>query len=59
MAAIDNLKTAVQGLQTEVAADLTALQNLPNNDEAIQAAADAINAETTKLVTARAALTQA
>lgn len=57
MAAIDNLKTAVTGLQSEVALDLAALQNLPSNDTAIQAAADAVNAETAKLVAARATLT--
>lgn len=59
MAAIDNLKTAVTGLQSEVALDLAALQNLPSNDTAIQAAADAVNAETAKLVAARATLTPA
>lgn len=52
MAAIDNLTQAVNGLTAkvgEVQVAITALKAVPNNDEAIQAAADAIVKATSDL----------
>lgn len=52
MAAIDNLNTAVSGLQTTVTAvqnAIVALKAVPNNDVAIQTAADNIAAATSTL----------
>jgi len=58
MDALTNLNNAVTALTNEVTADLAALQTVPTS-ATIQAAADAINAQTAKLAAARATLTPA
>lgn len=52
MTALENLQSAIAGLNTttqSVVTKIAELKNVPNNDAAIQSAADSISAATTAL----------
>lgn len=56
MTATEKLVASINALKAEVALDLAALQNLPNNDDALNAAAADVDQVTAQLAAARATL---